>query len=222
MNITSEQLKAIMPGATTTNIQQYLPYLNQEMPVYQINTPARSSAFLAHLAHESGQFSVVTENLNYRADRLLKVFPKYFPDMAVAQAYAGKPDRIANRVYGNRMGNGDESSGDGWRFRGRGLIQLTGRKTYSDCSKALTGDRKTFLDAPDLLTTPQYAVASACWFWTVYKGLNQVADEPDAWSTTYRGKVYNKFQWLTIKINGGLNGYDDRQEFWQQAKAVIA
>lgn len=221
MTITSEQLRAVMPAATPANIQQYLPYLNQEMPVYQINTPARGCAFLSHLAHESGQFSVVTENLNYKAERLIKVFPKYFPDLTTAQAYAGKPEKIANKVYASRLGNGPEESGDGWRFRGRGLIQLTGRKTYGDCSKALTGDKKTFQDSADLLVTPQYAVASACWFWTVYKGLNDIADQSDNWTTTFKGKVYNKFQWLTIKINGGLNGYDDRLAFWERAKAAI-
>lgn len=221
MNITSEQLKAVMSAAQSANIQQYLPYLNQEMPVYQINTPSRAAAFLAHLAHESGQFSVVTENLHYKAAGLVKVFSKYFPDLAAATPFAGKPEKIANKVYAGRLGNGAEESGDGWNFRGRGLIQLTGRKTYGDCSKALTGDRKTFQDAPDLLTTPQYAVASACWFWTVYKELNAVADQSDTWTTTYKGKPYNKFQWLTIRINGGLNGYADRIAFWERAKAVI-
>lgn len=221
MTITSEQLQAIMPEADTQNIQTYLPYLNQEMPVYQINTPARAAAFLAHLAHESGQFRVVTENLNYRAERLLAVFPKYFPTLALAKQFGGKPEKIANKVYANRLGNGPESSGDGWRFKGRGLIQLTGRASYGDCSKALTGTKSTFQEASDLLATPQYAVASACWFWTVYKTLNEVADQPDTWGTMYKNKNYNKFQWLTLRINGGLNGYEDRLGFWEKAKMAL-
>jgi putative chitinase len=221
MTITSEQLQAIMPEADTQTIQTYLPYLNQEMPVYQINTPIRAGAFLAHLAHESGQFSVVTENLNYRAERLQVVFPKHFPSPAIAQLFAAKPEKIANKVYANRLGNGPEASGDGWRFKGRGLIQLTGRASYGDCSRALTGSKNTFQDAPELLATPQYAVASACWFWTVYKTLNEVADQPDTWVTMYKNKRYNKFQWLTIRINGGLNGYEDRLAFWERAKIVL-
>jgi len=221
MIITNEQLLAIMPQAKSQNVQAYLPYLNQAMPVYHIDTPVRAAAFLAQLGHESGQFSVVTENLNYRADRLVAVFPKYFPTLVIAQQYAGKPDRIANKVYANRLGNGPETSGDGWRFRGRGLIQLTGRSSYDDCSKALTGDTTTFQNAPDLLATPQYAVASACWFWTVYKTLNAIADQPDNWTTMYKNKLYSKFQWLTICINGGLNGYDDRLALWEKAKTVL-
>jgi len=221
MTITSEQLQAIMPEAEPQHIQLYLPYLNQEMPVYQINTPARAGAFIAHLAHESGRFSLVTENLNYKAERLLKVFPKYFPTLTIAQQYAGNPEKIANRVYANRLGNGPESGGDGWKFKGRGLIQLTGRNSYGDCSRALTGSKNTFQDSPDLLATPQYAVASACWFWTIYKGLNEVADQPDTWTTFYKGKIFNKFQWLTIRVNGGLNGYDDRVNYWEKAKSQL-
>lgn len=221
MMITNEQLTAIMPQANNQNIQAYLPYLNQAMPVYHIDTPVRAAAFLAQLGHESGQFSAVTENLNYRADRLLTVFPKYFPTLIVAQQYAGKPDKIANKVYANRLGNGPESCGDGWRFRGRGLIQLTGRSSYDNCSKALTRNTATFQDAPDLLATPQYAVASACWFWTVYKSLNTIADQPDNWTTLYKNKLYSKFQWLTICINGGLNGYDERLALWEKAKTVL-
>ncbi len=210
-----------MPEADIQHIQTYLPYLNQEMPVYQINTPARAAAFLAHLAHESGQFRVVTENLNYRAERLVVVFPKYFPTLAIAKQYEKKPEKIANKVYADRLGNGSELSGDGWRFKGRGLIQLTGRASYGDCSKALTGNKSTFQEASDLLTTPQYAVASACWFWTVYKALNEVADQPDTWATMYKNRNYSKFQWLTLRINGGLNGYDDRLDFWQKAKMTL-
>lgn len=221
MTLTNTQLQAIMPQATAANVNAYLPFLNKGFSTFQINTPARVSAFVANLAHESMQFAAIEENLNYKADRLVVVFPKYFPTLAVAQGYGGKKEAIANRIYANRMGNGDEKSGDGWNFRGRGLIQLTGRDSYAACSKAVTGNSDTFIKNPDLLGTPQYAVASACWFWSDEKKLNDIADKPDAWTTQSNGHTYDKFQWLTIRINGGLNGYDDRLAFWNRAKAQL-
>jgi putative chitinase len=221
MTLTNTQLQAIMPQATAANVNAYLPYLNKSFASYSINTVARISAFIANLAHESMQFATIEENLNYKADRLVAVFPKYFPTLAVATPYGGNKQMIANRVYANRMGNGDEKSGDGYKFRGRGLIQLTGRDTYAACSKAVTGDENTFLSNPDLLATPQYAVASACWFWSDDKKLNDIADKPDTWTTVSNGHTYDKFQWLTMRVNGGLNGYDDRLAFFNRAKANL-
>ncbi len=126
--ITQQQLQELLPG------NPYLSYwtdaLNKILPEYEINSSLRVAAFLAQCAHESGNFKFLTENLNYRWESLRKVFPRYFPTDELAQQYARQPEKIANRVYANRMGNGDEASGDGWRYRGRGLIQLTGKDNY--------------------------------------------------------------------------------------------
>ncbi len=116
-------------GVSTDNIDKYLPWLNMTMLKYDINTPVRQAMFLSQIAHESGNFCHVSENLNYSVNGLRSVFGKYFPNDNLAAEYARKPEKIANRVYANRMGNAEESSGDGWKYRGRGLIQLTGKTT---------------------------------------------------------------------------------------------
>lgn len=170
------------------------------LPVYEIDTPERVAAFLAQCAHESGNFRFLKENLNYKAASLRKVFPKYFPDDATAAAYANKPEKIANRVYGNRMGNGDEASGDGFRYMGRGLIQLTGKNNYTIFAASID----TPLDQiPEYLQTFEGAVQSACWFWE-QNGLNQWADKKDILT-------------LTKKINGGTIGLEDRQKHYHHA-----
>lgn len=168
--MTKEQLKAILPSATDKNIDLYYPFLIKYMAMYGIESTKQKAAFIAQVAHESNYLSVVTENLNYSANGLLSTFKKYFTADQAAD-YARQPERIANRVYANRIGNGDESCGDGWRFRGRGLIQITGRENYSRCEKAL---KIGLLNNPDLLATPEYAVQSACWWWQNAK-LNEVA-----------------------------------------------
>lgn len=169
---------------------------------FDISTPLRQVAFLAQMGHESG-LKPIQENLNYSADRLLVVFPKYFTKETV-QTYARKPELIANRVYESRMGNGPEASGDGYRFRGRGWIQLTGRGSYRACGQALGQDIE---NAPDLLLDGRWAALSAGWFWNS-RNLNPLADKGD-------------FMSITRAINGGLNGYDHRLKLYEAGKAVM-
>ena len=171
---------------------------------FEIDTPPRMAAFTAQLAHESGQLQRWTENLSYRWERLRQVFPKYFTTDAEARAFDRKPERIANRVYAGRMGNGPEPSGDGWRYRGRGPIQLTGKDNYRACGSAIGVD---LVGDPDLLSTPGPGCLAAAWFWA-RNDLNTLADAGD-------------FVTITRRINGGLNGLADRREFWEHAKAVF-
>jgi putative chitinase len=159
---------------------------------YQINTPKRLAHFLSQCGHESGGFKAFSENLNYSAEGLLKTFPKYF-NAETAAAYARKPERIANRVYANRMSNGNEESGDGWKFRGRGCIQLTGRANYTAYDQAVP---ENVLVNPDLVAGAM-ALDSAGWFWRT-NGLNQIADTGDVTAVTKR-------------VNGGTHGLADRQ-----------
>lgn len=182
----------------------YLDYwfdaLNQILPVYEIDTPERVAAFLAQCAHESGNFRFLKENLNYRAASLRKVFAKYFPDDALAAAYEKKPEKIANRVYANRMGNGDEASGDGFRYLGRGLIQLTGKNNYTLFAAAIDTPLEQI---PEYLQTFEGAVQSACWFWE-QNNLNKEADAKD-------------IKTMTRKINGGFIGLEDRIKHYEHA-----
>ena len=169
-DFTKEQLGQMIPG------NQYLDHWYQALceilPDYEINTPQRVAAFVAQCAHESGGFKVLKENLNYRAPSLRKIFPKYFPDDATANHYASLPNKqeaIANRIYANRMGNGDEHSGDGFRYCGRGLIQLTGKENYTWFAASLDIPVE---EASEYLQTFEGAVQSACWFWET-NNLNQ-------------------------------------------------
>lgn len=203
--ITQEQLKQMLPK--NPYISHWHKALEQLFPDYEINTPQRMAAFVAQCAHESGGFMVLTENLNYRWQSLRKVFPRYFPDDAIAQDYANRPNKqeaIANRVYASRMGNGDEASGDGWRFRGRGLIQLTGRHNYTWFAASLEISPE---EATEYLTTFEGAAQSACWFWENNK-LNQWADKGDILT-------------LTKRINGGTIGLDDRIKHYEHALHVL-
>lgn len=174
---------------------------------YDINTPRRIAAFIAQCAHESGGFMVLKENLNYKPATLRKIFFKYFDNDAIAAAYCAKPNKqeaIANLVYANRMGNGPESSGDGWRFCGRGLIQLTGRNNYQSFADSLEMDIN---DVPAYLATFEGAAQSACWFWETNK-LNTWADA---------GNIKE----LTRRINGGFIGLDDRIKHYNHALSVM-
>jgi len=172
---------------------------------YDINTPLRISHFLAQVTHESNDFKVLKENLNYSQSGLLSVFRKYFtPEQALA--YARKPEKIANRVYANRLGNGDEASGDGYRYRGRGAIQITGRNNYLACSRYLFNE-PILLTEPEMLQEPKYAILSACWYWSV-NGLNRIAD-------------IDNIQLLTRAVNGGLNGLADRQRRFTRIYSVL-
>lgn len=170
-----------------------------------INTIARLSAFLANIKVESGSLSTLTENLNYSSSRLLQVFPKYFPTKALADQYANQPEKIANRVYANRLGNGSEDSGDGWNYRGRGLIQLTGKANYT---AATQGGVSCLGSNSSYLTTKEGAARSAAWFWTS-KALNGPADQA-------------QFETVCRRINGGLNGYSERQTAYQLAIVVLS
>ena len=202
MLITRDQLAQIIPR--NAYIDQWCEALNKILPDYGIDTPQRVAAFVAQCAHESGGFNFLTENLNYRAASLRKVFPKYFPDDSLAAQYANKPEMIANRIYANRMGNGDEASGEGFKFRGRGLIQLTGKDNYTWFAASI----ETPLDETvEYLQTFEGAVQSACWFWET-NNLNQWADKDDILT-------------LTKRINGGTIGLEDRKKHYEHAKHVL-
>ena len=205
MQITREQLQQIIPK--NPYIDQWCTALNQLLPDYGIDTPQRVAAFLAQCAHESGGFVFLKENLNYRAASLRKVFPKYFPTDALAEEYASKPNKaeaIANRVYANRMGNGDEASGDGYRYCGRGLIQLTGKNNYTAFADSI---ETTPEEVSEYLETFEGAVQSACWFWET-NNLNQYADNNDILT-------------MTKRINGGTIGLADRTNHYHHALEVF-
>jgi putative chitinase len=203
--ITQEQLKELLPK--NPYIEHWHRALEQLFPEYEINTPKRMAAFIAQCSHESAGFTALVENLNYRWQSLRKVFPKYFPNDAIAQEYASKPNKqeaIANRIYASRMGNGDEASGDGFRYRGRGLIQLTGKHNYTWFAASL---EITPEEATEYLMTFEGAAQSGCWFWETNK-LNQWADAGDIVT-------------LTKRINGGTIGLDDRIKHYEHALHVL-
>ncbi len=192
-DFTASKLEKALPGIK--NSKDWMESINKLFPYYEITTKKRVAMFLAQTGHESGNWTKLEENLNYRASTLLKVFPKYFKTQAEADRFAMQPEKIANRVYSNRMGNGDERSGDGYRYRGRGILQITGKDNYRACSKSLYGDER-LLTKPELLTTNNGALGSACWYWKM-RGLNVDSDRRDTVSATK-------------KINGGTNGLEDR------------
>lgn len=190
----STKLKAALPGIK--NADKWMTSINKLLPVYSITSKKRVAMFLAQTAHESLNWTILEENLNYRARTLLDVFPKYFKTQAEADAYAMKPEKIANKVYANRMGNGPSSSGEGYKYRGRGILQITGKDNYRNCSKGLYGDER-LIQTPELLVGYDGAVGSACWFWNS-RNLNYDSDKRDIVGATK-------------KINGGINGLDDRK-----------
>ena len=174
------------------------------LPKYDINTPERVAAFLSQCGHESADFSAVLENLNYGAKGLMGTFKKYFPNQALAESYERKPEKIANRVYADRMGNGSEDSGDGWKYRGKGLIQLTGKDNHSKFAKSIG---KSLDETLEYLLTKDGAMESACWYWKERK-INAPADKCDTVA-------------VTKLINGGTIGLDDRQKRFDNAMAVF-
>jgi putative chitinase len=169
---------------------------------YDINTLKRQAAFIGQCAHESANFKTLEENLNYRPETLIKVWPSRFPDATTAQKYANNPQALANKVYSGRLGNNQEN--DGWNFHGRGLIQLTGRENYERCGFSLGVD---LISNPDWLLDPKYAALSAGWFWNK-KGLNELADQQE------HGMI-------TKRINGGTLGLDDRLQKTTKALAAL-
>lgn len=206
MLITVEQFKELFPR--NQNAEEWADAINDILPDFEINTPKRVAAFLAQCGHESAGFSVLKENLNYSADGLNKIFKKYFPTLESAQPYARNPEKIANKVYGGRMGNGPESSGDGWRYRGRGPIQLTGKDNYRAFANDYFEDPQTLLDDPDLLIDHiPTSLLAAVWFWQKNK-LNVQADAGD-------------IKTMTKKINGGFIGLEDRIKHYEHALHVL-
>ena len=202
--LNADQLKQLHIGP------QWVDPLNETFQRFNILTPRQMAGFIGQCGHESGNFRVLQENLNYRAATLLKLFPRtqrrawgFTPEEAAE--YERQPKRIANRIYGNRMGNRDEASGDGYRFRGRGCIQLTGSANYHHAGQALGAD---LIMEPDLVATPQYAALTAGWFWNTQK-LNALAEAGD-WTG------------LTKRINGGTIGLEDRKNHINHALAVLA
>jgi len=182
--------------------EKWLGPLNETFQKYDISTPARQASFIGQCQHESNNFRVLEENLHYSAAALMRVWPSRFPNLDVASQYANNPEKIANKVYAGRMGNTQD--GDGWAFHGRGCIQLTGRDSYDRCGKALGID---FINQPQLLVDPHYAVLSAGWFWN-RAGLNALADAQD-------------LDTMTKRINGGLLGLDDRKAKIAKALSIL-
>lgn len=174
---------------------------------FKIDTPVRLSHFLSQCAHESGNWRFVEENLNYSKEALMSVFRRYFPDERTASEYARKPQKIANRVYSNRMGNGSPETNDGWNYRGRGYIQLTGRDNYSRFNRFVPEDVIQF---PELVSQ-RYALTSAGWFWSV-NDLNRLADN---------GSSEDVVRQITRRINGGFNGLDDRLRKFNQYYTIL-
>jgi putative chitinase len=183
---------------------KWLEPLENAFAKYDISTPQRQASFIGQCAHESGNFKNLEENLNYKPEALMRVWPSRFPDLPTAMKYAHNQEAIANKVYGGRMGNGVEETGDGWKYHGRGLIQLTGKENYANCGSGIGVD---LLSNPNLLNTPEYAAMSAAWFWNK-KGLNSLADAGD-------------IDTMTKRINGGLIGLDDRKAKIAKALSVL-
>ncbi len=183
---------------------EWVPALNDTFARFGIATPRQQAGFIGQCSHECGNFKVLEENLNYRAATLMKLWPKRFPTLEIANEYAGNARKIANKVYSSRMGNRDEASGDGYRFRGRGAIQLTGHSGYYHAGQALGVD---FVKDPDLVATPTYAALTAGWFWSTHK-CNELAEAGD-WAG------------LTKKINGGVIGLADRVRHINEALALL-
>jgi putative chitinase len=201
MELTKELLTKLIPN--NPNIDGWYNALSKLLPDYEINTPQRMAAFFAQCSHESAGFTALKENLNYRAETLSKVWPSKFP-ADVATQYAGQPEKIANRAYAGRMGNGDEASGDGWKYCGRGLIQLTGHDNYQSFADSI---ETPIEQIPDYLQTFEGAAQSACWFWET-NNLNKLADSGD-------------IKTMTKVINGGYIGLDDRIAHYEHALKIF-
>ncbi|NDC22873.1 MAG: glycoside hydrolase family 19 protein [Proteobacteria bacterium] len=205
MELTLQQLKQLLPK--NPYVEHWHHALSILLPDYEINTPQRIAAFIAQCSHESAGFTALKENLNYKPATLRKLFGKYFPTDALAEEYCAKPNKqeaIANRIYASRMGNGDEASGDGYKYCGRGLIQLTGKYNYQAFADSLQISPE---EASQYLSTFEGAAQSACWFWES-NNLNQWADKGDIVT-------------LTKRINGGTIGLEDRIKHYEHALHVL-
>lgn len=200
--LTQDQLTQLLVG--NPNTEDWYRALEKFLPEYDINTELRIAAFVAQCSHESMGFKRLKENLNYRAESLMRVWPRLFPTIEIASQYAHNPEKIANRAYANRMGNGDESSGDGYKFCGRGLIQLTGKNNYQGFADSI---QMSIDEVPEYLVTFDGAVHGTCWFWKT-NNLNKFADTKD---------ILN----MTIRINGGTLGLEERKHLYQNALIVL-
>ena len=196
-----EKLKGHVPDSVIKQIPEI-------QTKFEINTPLRLAHFLAQCGHESGGFRVVNENLNYSAKGLMGIFKKYFPSQALAEAYQRKPEKIANKVYASRMGNGDEASGEGFKFRGRGYIQLTGKSNYTSFAKSIGED---VVASPNLVAT-KYPLASAAWFFNK-NGLHKLADG---------GATDAVVTQITKRVNGGTIGLADRIKHFKEYYHLLA
>jgi len=205
MIITRKLFGDCFPHARPSGVDKYYPFVQELFDKYQISTPRRIAAFTSQIAHESMSLSKNKENLNYTsAERLLKVFPKDFKDLADAQNYVRNPEKIANRVYQNTGGNGPESSGDGWRYSGKGPLQITLKDNYIWMGGIIKQD---LLNHPELLETPQYGLEAACAYWREC-GLNRLAD-------------IDYFAKITKKINTASEGAQQRIQRWEESKKAL-
>lgn len=201
--LTLQQFAAAMQ-CTLLTAETWHPHFEAAMVQRAINTPERIAMFLAQVGHESGSLSRFTENLNYSAQRLREVWPRRFPSIDSAHYYEHSPERLANLVYGSRMGNGPFESGDGWRYRGRGPIQITGASNYRRAGVALN---LPLIEQPELLLIPRNGAHAACWYWED-AGCNAAADS-------------GNFEGVTRRINGGLEGLEDRRSRFERARKVL-
>ena len=201
--LSAEAIQAVAPKCPT----EWATALVKCMADANITTPPRIAMFIAQCAHESAGFTRFEENLNYSANGLMATWPKRFPNLSIALLYARDPEKIANRVYGNRLGNGDEKSGHGWLYRGRGAIQITGRENYKAAGDAI---RYPLLSMPHEAAQPPVGAAVGAWFWRS-RGLNAIADENTA----------DSFLRITKKINGGTRGLADRERWLSIAQSVF-
>ena len=202
--VTLELLQAMCPKTKRSILEGYVEPLNTVAEYYEMfDNPKRVAGFLAQIAHESGGFNAVIENLNYSAKGLMGTFKKYFPTEELAKQYERQPQKIANRIYANRMGNGPEESGDGFKYRGRGPIQLIGKSNYTAFAKDMFEDWRNVVENPDWVTYDKdFALMSAIWFWNK-NGLNKEADAGD-------------IKTMTRKINGGYIGLEDRIKHYNE------
>lgn len=202
-DFTEDMVRELLKGNNEAG--EWFEIMEELLPYYEINTANRVAGFIAQCAHESNNFKILEENLNYSAKSLDAVFPKYFVRAGRnAQDYHRQPEKIANIVYANRMDNGDTESGDGWRFRGRGVIQLTGRHNYTKFGQTLGYSAEQVVK---YLSTKKGSLESACWFWDT-NGLNKLADKQDIVG-------------MTKRINGGTIGLEDRKKHYAHALEVL-
>lgn len=206
---TESHLKTFLPNALEA--AAWTAALGTAMERFEINSSARAAAFLAQIAHESGELRHVVENLNYSAKTLMRVWPKRFPTPEKAAEYARQPEKLANYVYAKRLGNGDSATGDGWRFRGRGLLQITGRGNYRSCGRALDLPLEA---EPEQLESPPVAALAAAQFWSA-RGLNELADDRNDDDDD------EDFVRISIIINGGRVGLPERRRYWARARVAV-